>query len=651
MSRNNINLTNKNISGDLNLVLVPKNRFLKIVQNGDYCAYSKEYDAAHSSANDKFFNNEILGLCSDITNINIFNESISSPELLRRVSETTNFNETIISEIKEELYSKTILNSTEYNNKVYNVVKDDFNTFYYKIHTNMENLVNNTELKPDIFFSYLNIPFKIPFNKNEARPFIGINDINNIRVKYNCRYNAERHSELDDADSGTVVLTYYSYDAKKENTKESTFYIKTFTLPSYIEQDFIDYFGDNLYFQFFPENFKTTIGENYTTLNNFEFNIPFLVNDVSLNDSSELEFNLYVPVSIFGYYKTSWSNDNNYDKKNGTISFSFSIQVDSIEICLVGPSYKKAPNEYSYSFLTQEINDESKVFSMSNPLINNLNFYGTKESQTFFPIDNSLSRNLCQNFLDTYFFGRQYGDVKTFYSEIRSLNGERVMNGVSGKVPKLNDIVYFSEYLPDMPFIITKCEINPSYGTIFLEFARISNDDNPDFEQEIDSNVVYLDFDIDNVEGNITGDFFIEYTGSDKQNVIKSTEIIGGIETPSKSNYAKNGPNLLFNDGYYWHYKKAKYFNGEEWVDTNIVSQKLRTPIIRINDSIISWANIENANEYFIYSNEEFIGRTTELNYNIGDLTTINYIKIRAMSNSYNYESSDYSNTIFYEGE
>lgn len=663
MKRNSINLTNKNMSNNLNIKLIPNNRILNIDHNGVYCAYSKDYSLTHNYNDSKYFKDVPFGICSDQKNLKIYDEKPQIPLIILANISTSPLDETMDATMeeyylgyKDKLVENILLNDRTANNEYYGIKLDDIKTYETQgeliIPMKKEGDLTIGGYFPFLFLvAYTKIFVKIPFNKDSSRPFERINPSTKIRFVADFDYSVGRFSRKDNTNE---ILSGDTFYAETNGSKQITGYIdKSFVDHKFSpERAILSDLNKYIEFEYYPKNYLDySSTDDYSVMSTFDFYACPYAGNSYFNKDNDLIVEIFLPLQLRSRDFLGHSFTDSENNVEISASLHCAITLKSLGLQLIGPSYKKTPNNYLYTWVPEEYKNDSKVLTISNPFINNMNFYGVNNEQSFIPITNLLANQLSNNFLSNYFFGRQYGSVNTFYSEIKSINGERVMNGVSGKIPKLNDIVYFNDYLPNEPFIITKCEVDPCFGTILLEFTKMAKYDNPSFEQELDNNVVFATNDEDIIESKEIGDFYINRIGNNTYNIIDISEIIDAIETPSASNYAKDENNLLEYDGYYWHYVEAKYYSGEEWINTSISANKLTTPIVSLSGNNITWGVIDNANEYFIYSNGELIGRTNNLYYNISSIDGLNYINVKAMSKSYSYFNSDFSNTIEVDNE
>lgn len=85
-------------------------------------------------------------------------------------------------------------------------------------------------------------------------------------------------------------------------------------------------------------------------------------------------------------------------------------------------------------------------------------------------------------------------------------------------------------------------------------------------------------------------------------------------------------------------------------------TKKLSTPVLTINNSVLSWGAVENANQYDVYLNNSKLITTTELSINLASEEFENYfanigsyeLKIKANTNGFHTES-DISNVVTYK--
>lgn len=672
--RNKLNLENKNIANPFNLELIPNNKIFTARFSGNRLLYTKEKIATLSYNERKFFEGESVGVCGESEEINFFDDNLQT---LFYESSYDNYEDFYKNYCQIFLANKTSQN--DYFISEENISDgESIPSLLIKSHNfspalNKEYEYYGSSTSQNVFTHILDLyktrKFKIKF-KDLARPFnsIGSEENRYIIASFKVIISGSRFVEdplmKTTNENGTTQIdqVYKEFRVPIKMNYDSEYYSYYNTNSALLSED-IEYREDSstgvkvrtanygcisvassLHDEGYNDEIIYNNEDEIYESPGFKALIPIRITHFKLNDSNEAE----ISFQVVPYYRISQTRTKGTDDRDNNSTYRVSAEVTllSLKFELIGPCYQGVSANYNYSWLANESLDSSKNLLISNDLINNYNFYGEKEDQLYIPTINDLSNKLSNNLLSDYFFGRQYGNVNTFYSEIRSINGERVFNGVSGKIPKLNDVIYFNEYLPNVPFIITKCEINPTSGTMLLEFTKMAEYDSPTFEQELDNNVVFATIDEDIIESKEIGDFYINRIGNNTYNIIDISEIVDAIETPGDSNYAKDGNNLLEYDGYYWHYVEAKYYNGEEWINTSITANKLSTPTIYISDGNIIWDSVENANEYFIYNNGELIGRTTNNYYDISSIEDLGNLNIKAMSKNYYYLNSDYSNTI-----
>ena len=90
--------------------------------------------------------------------------------------------------------------------------------------------------------------------------------------------------------------------------------------------------------------------------------------------------------------------------------------------------------------------------------------------------------------------------------------------------------------------------------------------------------------------------------------------------------------------------------NGGEDGDGEVTDPvQLVAPVISLNDNVISWSAVAHATAYEVYENGNFAARNTATTYKITKTAVGEYVyKVRAISASASYTTSEYSNTLTY---
>ena len=128
--------------------------------------------------------------------------------------------------------------------------------------------------------------------------------------------------------------------------------------------------------------------------------------------------------------------------------------------------------------------------------------------------------------------------------------------------------------------------------------------------------------------------------------------------------YGKEAPTKAEDSEYTYSFKEWDHALGKASKDENFYAvytktakngggesdkTKLSAPTITLNDDVITWNAVENAEEYKIYVNDTETSTTASLNYVLSYTEAGDYkVKVKATSSDSKYEASDFSNEVTY---
>lgn len=255
---------------------------------------------------------------------------------------------------------------------------------------------------------------------------------------------------------GESFYISYNYNVLKQTIKKQ--YI------NYIQYESDEISNQVKTEELLEEEYITSGSKEAFEVSSFDYDSGVFIKITNMNkiDTYVLRVNMLVT----SYYRTDIVQCKQYTTNEDGVLLGLETDTNyypqNIKFQLKGIGYDNENKTLEVKSSSGTDTKLSNTFTINSDFINNQTFIkGT-------PANASIANEI----FETYKSGRIYGDFNTFYTSFKYTDDTSALSGIDGKLIRVGDFITFTDYLPDIIFIVTSAEFDATSGNLLIQFIK-----------------------------------------------------------------------------------------------------------------------------------------------------------------------------------